>query len=473
MSKLSHHPSAQPFAFNNKDSHMFSKLPINSKKQGLSSLTPKNANLLYLNQKKTPKNFGLPKKAKKKDILDENPSSDDQISPISSSSSSYSNRSPSITPKRQIFSVNGNLYAVLSQIGSGGSSIVYKVINTQQKLFALKKVNLAIEGVQCLKNEITLLNSLQDSDLIIKLIDYQFDEPNQTLLIVLELGEIPLSKLISSLPPKPIETPKTPKRVLSSSIVTSGIDSNFIRLIWFQMIHAVKVVHDHGVVHGDLKSQNFMFVQGDLKLIDFGISKTLNDKTSITSPDRGPGTLIYMAPEMLKPQMIENPQNDNNQMRYKVGKPADVWSLGCILYHLVYGQSPFPLNNYFMTIQAITDDNFIIEFPPTGRCDNDILIDMMRHCLDRNTKTRATIEELINHPYLTFRPITLEKDFVDFADDIQRLIDNIPDLDFNQPLERKYINLIADNLLAKQPISKVAQSPSGMELYQEMLDRNL
>ncbi len=60
------------------------------------------------------------------------------------------------------------------------------------------------------------------------------------------------------------------------------IDANFIRLYWQQMLQAVKCIHDARIVHADLKPANFMLVQGQLKLIDFGIAKAIQgDTTSI------------------------------------------------------------------------------------------------------------------------------------------------------------------------------------------------
>ena len=44
---------------------------------------------------------------------------------------------------------------------------------------------------------------------------------------------------------------------------------------WRQMLEAVHVIHQQGIIHSDLKPANFMLVEGRLKLIDFGIAHTL------------------------------------------------------------------------------------------------------------------------------------------------------------------------------------------------------
>ncbi len=51
------------------------------------------------------------------------------------------------------------------------------------------------------------------------------------------------------------------------------IDDNFLRLYFEQMVEAVGTIHTQKIVHSDLKPANFLFVEGALKLIDFGIAK--------------------------------------------------------------------------------------------------------------------------------------------------------------------------------------------------------
>lgn len=54
-----------------------------------------------------------------------------------------------------------------------------------------------------------------------------------------------------------------------------------------QMLAAVRTIHDERIVHSDLKPANFMLVRGELKLIDFGIAKAIqNDTTNIVKENQ-------------------------------------------------------------------------------------------------------------------------------------------------------------------------------------------
>jgi serine/threonine protein kinase len=54
-----------------------------------------------------------------------------------------------------------------------------------------------------------------------------------------------------------------------------------------QILEAVRTIHDERIVHSDLKPANFMLVRGELKLIDFGIAKAIqNDTTNIVKENQ-------------------------------------------------------------------------------------------------------------------------------------------------------------------------------------------
>lgn len=103
--------------------------------------------------------------------------------------------------------------------------------------------------------------------------------------------------------------------------------------LFLQLCDAMQAAHEEQIIHRDLKPHNlFIIKQGReenfLKVIDFGIAKPIGTTKEATQVTQGIlGTPAYMAPE----QCINK----------GVGAPADIYAMGCILYELLVGESPF------------------------------------------------------------------------------------------------------------------------------------
>lgn len=103
-----------------------------------------------------------------------------------------------------------------------------------------------------------------------------------------------------------------------------SLDENFLRVIWTQMLQAVHAIHSERIIHGDLKPANFLFVNGALKLIDFGIAKAISNDTTNIERDSQVGTVNYMSPEAIQGNAAPSGQR-NPSGKMKVCVCGVVW----------------------------------------------------------------------------------------------------------------------------------------------------
>jgi serine/threonine-protein kinase TTK/MPS1 len=183
-------------------------------------------------------------------------------------------------------------------------------------------------------------------------------------------------------------------------------DISFTRHYWKEMLECVQAVHDYDIVHSDLKPANFLLTQGRLKLIDFGIANAIQDDTVNVHREQQVGTPNYMSPEAIVDSNAKSGLPSTVGKMMKLGKASDIWSLGCILYQMVYGKPPFAhIANQIQRIMAIPNPNHVIEYPAKGVGGMSVppcLIRTLKSCLQRDQRLRPTVRDLLDErdPFL-------------------------------------------------------------------------
>jgi hypothetical protein len=323
----------------------------------------------------------------------------------SRSSSSRKRQAGGEAPPPQSFSVNGRAYLCLQELGRGGSSTVYKVFSKDKNICALKIIDLTKIGagghLADFRNEIELLKRVRGQRHAIRLMDYE-EVPRSKIKMLFELGEFDLGQLFRR-----------------AKQLNEPLSNTKIRYYWEEILRCVQVCHEHNIVHSDLKPANFVSVRGELKIIDFGIAKasdagrkeedTDDMKTKSIFRDEMVGTINYMSPESL----------DNVQGPFKLGPASDVWSLGCILYQMLYKMPPFKHIKItqadkkrrmseqqcrriaiLMSNDPKSDNPINFEWPE-GRPRDRMLVHVLKRCLSYEAKDRPTIDDLLHisqHP---------------------------------------------------------------------------
>ncbi|KAJ6780062.1 hypothetical protein PWT90_11235 [Aphanocladium album] len=227
--------------------------------------------------------------------------------------------------------VNDTSYRILRKLGRGGSGRVYEVMAPDTRTWAFKAIPLAAlddRARRQIRNEVALLQSLRGMDRVVHLRDWCIDEAKNAIHIVMELGQIDLETIIRD------HVEREEK-----------LDAVFVGYYWREMLRSIAAIHALDVVHSDIKPANFVSIRGVLKIVDFGIAHSLPDDTVNIYVDHLSGTPNYMAPETVK-VLSSSSSSDSEDVStrsrvVKIGKPSDMWSLGCVLHLMVYGRQPF------------------------------------------------------------------------------------------------------------------------------------
>ncbi|XP_022733518.1 mitogen-activated protein kinase kinase kinase 17-like [Durio zibethinus] len=168
--------------------------------------------------------------------------------------------------------------------------------------------------------------------------------------------------------------------------VGGRLDEEKVRLYSQQILQGLNYLHDNGVVHCDIKSQNILIGKEGAKIADLGCTKLMGKVGSNGGFDTSAfsGTPSFMALEVARGE--------------DQGFEADIWALGCTIIETSTGNSPWPeLND---PVSALYKFGFWGEIPEIPKWLSEKAKDFLRKCLKRDSKERWTAKELLQHPFL-------------------------------------------------------------------------
>jgi len=212
-------------------------------------------------------------------------------------------------------------YKIISLLGEGGMGIVYRAFDLKLERYVALKIlsaqaTMNPQFIERFKREAKHQANLNHTNIVPV---YGFAEQNGLLGIVMEYieGET-LEKLIER---------KGRLQLLESLLILK------------QILLGVAYAHKKGFVHRDIKPSNVIInTEETIKIMDFGISKSLNELHGITKTGTKIGTILYMSPEQIKAQ--------------EPTAQSDIYSIGITFYEMLAGKTPFDSGTEFEIMEA-------------------------------------------------------------------------------------------------------------------------
>lgn len=168
-----------------------------------------------------------------------------------------------------------------------------------------------------------------------------------------------------------------------------GLSSDIVADVAYQMLLAICYLHEHNIVHRDIKLENFLYETADgdnLKLIDFGFS-TIPDVN--ISMSLNVGTISYVAPEVIR-------KNYDNK--------CDLWSLGVSVFVLLAGYLPFSGPTAQDIMRTIVNCNVAVQSSWEHRSKEDPEAhDFVMSLLKVNAQERLSAQQALMHSFITKR----------------------------------------------------------------------
>lgn len=267
-------------------------------------------------------------------------------------------------------------YEMLDDLGNGIFGVVklgeHKKTKERVAIKIIKKAKTNAKEFEFVKTEIDILKTCHHPN-IVKLLDHF--ENAEYIFIVMEY--IPGYNL------------KEHIKKMESCLFNESLAASIIT----QIANGLKYLHRLGIIHRDLKPENVMLTEcnenGKIKIMDFGLSKILGSHEKTID---GFGTLVYVAPEVLK--------------RVPYNKEIDIWSLGVILYLLMSGSLPFDDENDDEKAIAnqIVYSNQMFDHT-IWKEKSSLVIDLINKCLIKDPMNRIKIKEILEHQWIAkFNP---------------------------------------------------------------------
>lgn len=275
--------------------------------------------------------------------------------------------------EQMIGQIFADQYEILSVLGAGGMSVVYRAKHRlMDRIVAIKLLHddSDKQAIERFKHEAKSSSSLKHQN-IISIYDFGI-VGNQAYLVMDCLEGKNLSEILE----------KEERLAVDRAI-------NIFR----QTSHGLEHAHKNGILHRDLKPSNLVIIKGEdgtelVKIVDFGIAKLMPNaaikQTRLTQTGDIFGSPLYMSPEQCQARPLDS--------------RSDIYSLGCLMYEALTGIAPLRGDTAYdtMTMHVSTLPAAFATVAPELKIDKSIEA-MVFRCLEKKPEDRyQTIAELLS-----------------------------------------------------------------------------
>ncbi|CAD8156173.1 unnamed protein product [Paramecium octaurelia] len=203
------------------------------------------------------------------------------------------------------------------------------------------------------------------------------------------------------------------------------------------LVEGFRTLHQLKIIHRNIKPANILLHQGVAKITDFGFARVIDTEMNDPAYYSRVGSPFYMAPQLLEGQPFSS--------------KCDVWSMGVLLFEMLYGKLPWEGDDQYKMLQNIKKNTLVFPDAPVR---SDKIKQLLKHMLVVQENERYSWEQIFNHEIIQIQEVQIRKN-------LNQLMKEKDELASSESLNKLYLetNLVVGYLDQPEQIPQEAQTP--------------